>query len=208
MALILPYPPPVDMYYPPPTMRALYLSEYPEWVRGFSEVKGIYVNGCVSDGAWEDVTPHKDQLPGEQALAHAHNSTWDDYSGWICLNNEYDRHNKYLLLHELAHILTPGCDHNNRWRRKLVELGGNFGVEAERFRKWDEEKPEPSFFRRALSIITGGRISMSKQDAEVVLEHLKKANEAAVPLKDKTLTIKIKEASEHIEKKISGPQQN
>jgi len=42
---------------------------------------------------------------------------------------------------------------------------------------------------------------MSLQDAQKVSEFLKKASEAAVPLKDKELTKKITEASEHISRK-------
>lgn len=43
---------------------------------------------------------------------------------------------------------------------------------------------------------------MAKQDAELVVEYLKKAGEAAVPLKDKDLSKKINEASEHVTKRL------
>ena len=31
---------------------------------------------------------------------------------------------KEVLLHEVAHILTPYCNHNETWKNKLIELGG------------------------------------------------------------------------------------
>lgn len=43
---------------------------------------------------------------------------------------------------------------------------------------------------------------MAREDAEKVHKLLQQANEASKPLKDATLTTKIKEASDHIVKKL------
>ena len=32
---------------------------------------------------------------------------------------------RLTILHEIAHALTPGENHSRKWRRKLLEIGGN-----------------------------------------------------------------------------------
>lgn len=39
---------------------------------------------------------------------------------------------KMTILHEIAHALTPNCGHNERWRRKCIEIGGDGKRLAER----------------------------------------------------------------------------
>lgn len=48
---------------------------------------------------------------------------------------------------------------------------------------------------------------MALQDVSEVQKHLKRAEEAAVPVKDKELTKRITEVSEYIEKRIDPKKQ-
>ncbi len=42
-----------------------------------------------------------------------------------------DIHN--TILHELAHILTQGHGHDEHWRKKFIELGGNGKIRCKHF---------------------------------------------------------------------------
>ena len=91
-------------------------------VPGWSEVKGIFVGGCVKRGVGSSF----------RAKAHAHNMKTDKFFGWICvrsLKRVGEIQGKTivkpsrLLRHEYAHILTPDHYHDDIWRSKMGELG-------------------------------------------------------------------------------------
>jgi len=73
----------------------------------YKEVKGVFVGGCY--------------LRGEGSRFHAKAHTHPN--GWICILSAKRLACKELLLHELAHALT-NMGHNDKWRAKVIELGG------------------------------------------------------------------------------------
>lgn len=75
------------------------------------EVKGVFVGGCVCRGE------------GSRFRAKAHAHTTGDYKDWICVLSAKRLTADLLLIHELAHILTE-CGHTDKWRAKVLELGG------------------------------------------------------------------------------------
>ena len=88
-------------------------TDYPKCLRGYPELKGIYVNGCIEDGSpWN-----------ENSYAHTHRKT-SKHPGIICVENESSLFNEMSMLHELAHLLTSGYGHRDPWRKKFIELGG------------------------------------------------------------------------------------
>jgi hypothetical protein len=88
--------------------------QYPKYLQGFLELKGVYVGGCVSKNIWD-----------YDEVAHAHWCPRDEKVGWVCLRNRWSL-NKETMLHELAHILCGNRSrgHDDIWRRQLLELGG------------------------------------------------------------------------------------
>jgi hypothetical protein len=99
-------------------------------------VWGIYVGGCVDDGAaW--------RLWREEH-GHAHNDTKDPWFGWICILETKDvltraGNPSSILLHEYAHLIVPNQGHNAKWKRIVTELGA--GREVARIKK---QMPMPS----------------------------------------------------------------
>jgi hypothetical protein len=91
-------------------------------------VAGVFVGGCVDRGVGSSF----------RHQAHAHNYLPPDprtdprlcaNPGWICVRSV---HRLYvtggtgpsrLMMHELAHILTPGHGHDDRWRAVMRDLG-------------------------------------------------------------------------------------
>jgi hypothetical protein len=85
-------------------------NQWPKYLLNFKEIKAIYYGGCPNN------------LLLNKQLAHIHRD------GIICLRYKYYIRIKYLILHELAHILA-GSDrlnrwHTNKWRKSLLKLGG------------------------------------------------------------------------------------
>lgn len=92
----------------------------------------VFIGGCVERGVGSSF----------RRQAHAHNFKQDSYFGWICVRS-IKRIGQYrqisnddgtltiiidkpsmLLIHEYAHILTPNHWHDDIWRGKVRELGG------------------------------------------------------------------------------------
>jgi hypothetical protein len=60
-----------------------------------------------------------------RAKAHAHIT--GEYEGWICVRSAARLLDRFLMLHELAHIIT-GQGHTDGWRACLLKLGGTLDV--------------------------------------------------------------------------------
>lgn len=98
--------------------------QVPEVLRGYAALAGIFIGGCVERGV------------GSSFRAQAHAHTRGEKKGWICIRGWRRLYQRALLIHELAHILTS-AGHDDRWRKKVRELGGR--VEA-RYQK-QERRP-------------------------------------------------------------------
>lgn len=81
---------------------------WPEPLQGYQELKGVFVGGCYKRGEGSRF----------RAKAHTHYK-----EGRICILSPARLAEKMLLLHELAHVLAPG-GHDDKWRAKLLEIGG------------------------------------------------------------------------------------
>lgn len=90
------------------TPRIVPLAEWPAVLQGYP-VAGLHTGGCV------------DGRRSFRRKAHAHiKGPW---KGWICALAAWRLEDQALMLHELAHILT-GHGHTNKWRSKLLSIGG------------------------------------------------------------------------------------
>lgn len=92
------------------------------------ELVGLFVGGCVERGIGSSF----------RRQAHAHNYPGRDSSGWICVRSPrrlFTASGKpsQLMLHELAHILTPKHGHDDKWRAQARSLG--YRVKA-----WEEKR--------------------------------------------------------------------
>ena len=81
--------------------------------------KGTFVGGCVERGDGSSF----------RRRAHAHCFDSDPHKGWICVRSPKrlrmaNGKPSMLMLHEMAHILTPNHWHDDYWRDKVRELGG------------------------------------------------------------------------------------
>lgn len=77
----------------------------------FPEVKGVFAGGCVERGE------------GSRFRAKAHAHTKGSFAGWVCVLSAKRLTERMLMLHEAAHIIT-GLGHVDKWRAKLLEIGG------------------------------------------------------------------------------------
>lgn len=79
----------------------------------------VFVGGCVERGEGSSF----------RAMAHAHNdSRHDENFGWICVRSTYrvltdSGKPTTLMLHEIAHVLTPNEGHTAKWAACLSGLG-------------------------------------------------------------------------------------
>jgi len=96
-------------------------------IKAYPSVVGIFTGGCVERGEGSRF----------RARAHAHNHKDDPDYGWICVLSfkrigttvEYDDGTgtitkpSRLMLHEIAHILTPNHGHDAAWREMVSRIG-------------------------------------------------------------------------------------
>lgn len=100
-------------------------SLFPKCIRQFNEVRKICVGGCYR-GEENYI------VDGEKFFAHAHvikaeyclRPEYDEFRGVICLKHKFLLRNKNLLLHEVAHLLTPHDSHGKDWKETLLKIGG------------------------------------------------------------------------------------
>ena len=93
---------------------------YPEYLKKFKELQGICIGGCIDPN-------HKIDKEHD---AHAHAHFIDPHRGWICLRYKYQFREKFLMLHEMAHLIANKLsfipDHGKEWRKVVKEIGGTF----------------------------------------------------------------------------------
>ena len=77
----------------------------------FPAVKGVFAGGCVERGE------------GSRFRAKAHTHAQGDHKGWVCVLSPRRLTERLLMLHEAAHAIT-GLGHVDKWRKKLLEIGG------------------------------------------------------------------------------------
>lgn len=75
--------------------------------------KGVFYGGCVARGEGSSF----------RAKAHAHCFPQDPYHGWVCYRSAKRLHQRHLLIHELAHIITKN-GHTRKFYKCVRRLGG------------------------------------------------------------------------------------
>lgn len=93
-------------------------NEWPECLKDRKEVVGVFVGGCIIG---HDKRFYRSNDNKRIALAHAHIK--GKHRGWICVPYKSRLRSRYLMLHELAHLIVRK-GHKNKWRRTLKKLGG------------------------------------------------------------------------------------
>lgn len=95
-------------------------SKFPKCLRYFETLKGISVGKCINKHRGFD--DHGEEIE----YAHAHCLLHDPYRGWICLRYKYCLKDRYLLLHEIAHLIANVSedipDHGNKWKKVIAWL--------------------------------------------------------------------------------------
>ena len=91
------------------------------WHTGF---RGIFIDGCIE----------RKEGSSFRAKAHAHTGKKDPYFGYICFRSAkrlYKTNGRpsRLMIHEIAHFLTPLEWHSKRYNKKRLELQKN--IESE-----------------------------------------------------------------------------
>jgi hypothetical protein len=123
---------------------------FPLCIRHFQEVKGLAIKECYIDGEFS----LNKNARGAGDIAHAHCGYGDRClpgygSGWICFRDEEIARDKYVLLHEVAHLRAPpygsGDGHHDAWRAEVLRLGGTLKAHG-RGRSYHK-----SAFKQALS---------------------------------------------------------
>lgn len=86
-------------------------SQYPKYLKPFKMIKGISYGKC--------------KFGYDLDIAHAHCAKLQNEFGWICLDYKSRIRNRYILLHEIAHLIAGYKNsHNDRWRRACLRIGG------------------------------------------------------------------------------------
>ena len=86
---------------------------WPPVLCGHEVVRGFCLGFCVTNGSFR------------RAEAHAH--VGGRFDGFICIAPGIEPSDQ-LLLHELAHLYTPG-GHTRRWRKKFLALAAEHSPE-------------------------------------------------------------------------------
>jgi hypothetical protein len=91
---------------------------FPPLLAPYPEVVGLFVGGCVERGVGSSFR-HR---------AHAHNHSGDPWFGWVCVRGQRRLLTasgglSQIVLHEVAHILTPDHGHDDVWRAKARSIG-------------------------------------------------------------------------------------
>lgn len=89
------------------------------YIYQFAEVKQIFSGGCIQRGE------------GSRFRSKAHAHTTGEHKGTICIMLLRRASDMPLMLHEAAHLIT-GCGHTDKWRKKLLEIGGTLDEVKER----------------------------------------------------------------------------
>lgn len=109
------------------------------------EVRGVFVGGCVARGDGSRF----------RAKAHAHT---DDWKGWICFLSPKRLHDRMVVLHELAHVLS-GEGHTDKWRRVLLEIGGTLDPVPGLMKSYQKRKRSPRPLR-PIYLLTVGKMGV------------------------------------------------
>lgn len=95
-------------------------SKLPKCIRRFMELKGICVGQCINP---------KSKIE-DDCDAHAHSNYFDLNRGFICVRYKYHLREKYLLLHEVAHLIVNKTEniphHGKAWKKVVAEIGGTY----------------------------------------------------------------------------------
>ncbi|MFA6971811.1 MAG: hypothetical protein WC208_10470 [Gallionella sp.] len=95
--------------------------------------KGTFVGGCIERGDGSSFRAkahaHNEPYGGIKVLDEQGNPKRGEHFGWICVRSPKrlrmaNGKPSMLMLHEMAHILTPDHWHDDAWRAKVRELGG------------------------------------------------------------------------------------
>lgn len=97
--------------------RALYPAAIKPHAR---RIRGVCLFGCIDPSG---ATPLRAE---HEAHVHVDRSARVAFEGWICIRTARALGFRELLLHEVAHLLTRR-GHDERWRRKVREIGGKLG---------------------------------------------------------------------------------
>lgn len=110
---------------------------FPECLKPF-DVK-VFVGGCVARGEGSRF----------RAKAHAHiegalylSPSQRRYLGWICFLSEKRLKSRELCLHEAAHILS-NSGHTDKWRKKVLEIGGTLDAVPGVLKDYHKKKRVP-----------------------------------------------------------------
>jgi hypothetical protein len=114
--------------------------DYPAFLKPYSkQIKGISVGSCVCK-------VYDSHDIGKTDHAHAHlkprlesERKEGPWAGWLCVRSLTALNNKPLMLHELAHLLTNE-GHNDKWRRKLLKIGGTLKATGGRYPMFSYKK--------------------------------------------------------------------
>jgi len=91
---------------------------WPSVLADRSEVRGVFVGGCVDRG------------DGSRFRAKAHTHTGGQNAGYICVLAARRLSDRDLMLHELAHLLAGERGHTDTWRKWVLLIGGTLSSTA------------------------------------------------------------------------------
>jgi hypothetical protein len=96
-------------------------------------LKGLCIGGCISTehGKDEDGKPWSGKrITNNVVVAHAHNKLDDMWCGWICSPFRLLLTNKWVLLHEVAHLIAVDAGHGKQWKETVELIGGSLKPKA------------------------------------------------------------------------------